>query len=467
VTGPTDPELLRHAADLAVEHLRTIGDRPAGATSTVSELRAVLDGELPAAGVPARQVIDELAAAVAPGLVASPGPRYFGFVTGGALPAALAADWLTTAWDQNSFSAVSSPAAGAVEAVATEWLKGLLGLPAGASVGLVTGAQMANVTGLAAARHAVLARAGWDVAEDGLIGAPPVRVLGGTAAHATVPRALRLLGLGAGTMQVVEADEQGRMRAAALARALAAGEGPAIVCAQAGEVNTGAFDPLAEIVAAAHDAGAWVHVDGAFGLWAAASPALAPLVDGAGDADSWATDGHKWLNVPYDCGIVAVADPEAHAAAMALSAPYLVRTSGGERSNSDWAPEASRRARGFAVYAALRSLGRDGVAELVERSCALARRMAETLAREPDLAVLNDVVLNQVLVRVADDDAATDATVAAVQRDGTCWLGGTRFQGRAAMRISIASWATTEEDVDRSAAAIAEAARQWRFAEAR
>jgi glutamate/tyrosine decarboxylase-like PLP-dependent enzyme len=455
----SDPDLLRHAAELAVSHLSAVGDRPAGATSTVNELRAALDGELPATGVPARQVIDELAAAVAPGLVASPGPRYFGFVTGGALPAALAADWLTAAWDQNSFSAVSSPAAGAVEAVAAEWLKELLGLPAGASVGFVTGTQMANVTGLAAARHAVLARAGWDVEARGLSGAPPVRVLGGAQAHATVPRALRLLGLGSDTMVAVDTDDQGRMRADALARALADGEGPAIVCAQAGEVNTGAFDPLPEIVAAAREAGAWVHVDGAFGLWAGASPRLAPLVRGVADADSWATDAHKWLNVPYDCAVVAVRDPAAHSAAMALLAPYLIRTDEDERSNSDWVPEASRRARGFTVYAALRSLGRDGVAALIDRCCALARRMAETLAREPGLEVLNDVVLNQVLVRVADDDAATDAAIAAVQRDGTCWLGGTRFQGRAAMRISIANWATTEEDVDRSAEAIVRAAR--------
>ena len=319
-------------------------------------------------------MIEALARDAAPGLVASPGPRYFGFVTGGALPAALAADWLAAAWDQNAFSAISSPAAAVVEEVACGWLLDLLGLPAESGAGLTTGAQMANVTGLAAARGALLARAGWDVEERGLSGAPPLRVLAGEEAHVTVWRALRLLGVGRAAVEVVPADGQGRMRADALAEALAAGDGAAaIVCAQAGNVNTGAIDPLADIVAAAREHGAWVHVDGAFGLWAAASPALAGLVAGAGDADSWATDGHKWLNVPYDCGVVAVRDRDAHAAAMGMTASYLVRVGDAERSNSDWVPEASRRARGFAVYAALRSLGRDGVAELVERCCALAR----------------------------------------------------------------------------------------------
>jgi glutamate/tyrosine decarboxylase-like PLP-dependent enzyme len=452
-----DPSLLRRAAELAITHLEALAARPAGPRASVTDLRAALGGPLPARGVPAREVVEELARDADPGLVASPGPRYFGFVTGGALPAALAADWLTSAWDQNAFSAVSSPAAGAVEEIAAEWLKDLLGLPAGASVGFVTGAQMANVTALAAARHRVLEAVGWDVDERGLAGAPPVTVLVGAEAHVTVRRALRLLGCGTATVAEVAVDGQGRMCADALARALA-GEGPAIVCAQAGNVNTGACDPLGDIVTAARERGAWVHVDGAFGLWAAASPAFAPLVAGAEGAHSWATDAHKWLNVPYDCGVVAVADPAAHHAAMALTAAYLGRAGEGERSNSDWAPEASRRARGFAVYAALRSLGRDGVAELVERCCALARRMAEALAADPALTILNDVVLNQVLVHVGDD-AATDVAVAAVQRDGTCWLGATRWQGRPAIRISISSWATTEDDVDRSAEAIRAAVR--------
>jgi aromatic-L-amino-acid decarboxylase len=317
---------------------------------------------------------------------------------------------------------------------------------------------MANVTALAAARHAVLAHAGWDVAEQGLAGAPAVRLLAGEELHATIPRALRLLGFGSRAIELVPVDDQGAMRADAFRDVLAAGEGPAIVCTQAGNVNTGAFDPLQEIVAAAHGAGAWVHVDGAFGLWAAAAPALAHLTAGAAEADSWATDGHKWLNVPYDCGVVAVADAAAHAAAMSLRAAYLVRSDDAARSNSDWAPEASRRARGFAVYAALRSLGREGVADLVDRCCALARRLATACAEEPRIAVLNDVVLNQVLLRVGDDDALTDAAAATIVADGTCWVGGTRWQGRAAIRVSVSSWKTTAEDVDRAAAAIRRAA---------
>jgi len=454
-----DPALLRQTADLAIQHLATLESRPVGARRNVSELSVALAGSLPEAGVAPEQVIDDLARDLDDGLVASPGPRYFGFVTGGALPAALAADWLAAAWDQNGFNAVTSPAAAAVEAVAVEWLRTLLGLPADASVGLTTGAQMANVTALAAARHAVLGRVGWDVGERGLIGAPPVRVLAGAEAHVTVGQALRLLGLGSGTVVEVEADGQGRMRADVLARALAGGEGPAIVCAQAGNVDSGAFDSLVDVIAAARTHEAWVHVDGAFGLWAAASPILAPLVAGAEGADSWATDAHKWLNVPYDCGVVAVVDATVHRAAMAMQAAYLVRTGEDERSNGDWVPEASRRARGLAVYAALRSLGSTGVAALVERCCALARRMAAALEPEPAIAVLNDIVLNQVLVRIGDDDAATEATVTAVQRDGTCWLGGTRWQGRAAMRISVSNWATTDDDVDRSADAIRAAAR--------
>jgi glutamate/tyrosine decarboxylase-like PLP-dependent enzyme len=315
------------------------------------------------------------------------------------------------------------------------------------------------VTGLAAARGALLARAGWDVEERGLSGAPPLRVLAGEEAHVTVWRALRLLGFGRSAVEVVAADGQGRMRADALASALAADDAASIVCAQAGNVNTGAIDPLADIVAAARERGAWVHVDGAFGLWAAASPALAGLVAGAGEADSWATDGHKWLNVPYDCGVVAVRDRGAHAAAMGMTASYLVRSGDEARSNSDWVPEASRRGRGFAVYAALRSLGRDGVAELVERCCALARRLAAGVGPEAGVEVLNDVVLNQVLLRFGADDTVTDAVISRVQEDGTCWVGGTRWRGRAAMRVSVSNWSTTEADIDRSAQAILAAAR--------
>jgi glutamate/tyrosine decarboxylase-like PLP-dependent enzyme len=458
----TDRDLLARTAVLAADHLDAAADRHAGPLEGFGPLRAALGGELPEEGVPASEVIEALARDAAPGLVASPGPRYFGFVTGGALPAALAADWLAAAWDQNAFSAVSSPAAAVVEEIACGWLLELLGLPADAGVGLTTGAQMANVTGLAAARGAVLARAGWDLEEDGLAGAPRLRVLVGEEAHVTVWRALRLLGVGRSAVEVVAADAQGRMRADALGAALAAGDGGAIVCAQAGNVNTGAIDPLADIVAAAREHEAWVHVDGAFGLWAAASPALAGLVAGATDADSWATDGHKWLNVPYDCGVVAVRDRDAHAAAMGMTASYLVRSGDEARSNSDWVPEASRRARGFAVYAALRSLGRRGVAELVERCCALASRLAASMSSAEGVEVLNEVVLNQVLLRFGSDDAVTDEVIARVQQDGTCWVGGTRWQGRAAMRVSVSNWSTTEADIDRTAEAILAAAARVR-----
>ncbi len=453
-----DRALLARAAEIAADHLAAAGERHAGPLAGHAELRAALGGALPDAGVPAAEVIEALARDAAPGLVASPGPRYFGFVTGGALPAALAADWLASAWDQNAFSAVSSPAAAGVEEVACGWLLELLGLPSESGVGLTTGAQMANVTGLAAARGALLGRAGWDVEEQGLSGAPPLRVLAGEEAHVTVWRALRLLGFGRSAVEVVAVDGQGRMRADALAAALGAGDAGAIVCAQAGNVNTGAIDPLAEIVAAARERGAWVHVDGAFGLWAAASPALSHLVAGAGDADSWATDGHKWLNVPYDCGVVAVRDRAAHAAAMGMTASYLLRSGDADRSSSDWVPEASRRGRGFAVYAALRSLGRGGVAELVERCCALARRLAVSMDGADGVEVLNEVALNQVLLRFGSDDAVTDEVIGRVQDEGTCWVGGTRWQGKAAMRVSVSNWSTTEADIDRSTAAILAAA---------
>ena len=456
-----DRALLARVAELASEHLEALPERHAGPIAGFDELRSALGVQLAEDGVPAAQVIEELALGAARGLVASPGPRYFGFVTGGALPAALAADWLASAWDQNGFCAVSSPAASVVEEVACGWLLDLLGLPAESGAGLTTGAQMANVTGLAAARGSVLTRAGWDVEEQGLGGAPAIRVLAGEEAHVTVWRALRLLGFGRAAIEVVAADEQGRMRADALADALAGGSGPAIVCAQAGNVNTGACDPLGEIVAAAHEQSAWVHVDGAFGLWAAASPVYAALVAGAAGADSWATDAHKWLNVPYDCGVIAVRDRTAHAAAMSLTASYLVRDDASARSNSDWVPEASRRARGFAVYAALRSLGRSGAAELVERCCGLARRLAERVAAE-GVEVLNDVVLNQVLLRFGADDALTDQVVRRVQEDGTLWAGGTRWRGQAAMRVSVSSWSTTESDIDLAAKAILTAARRAR-----
>jgi glutamate/tyrosine decarboxylase-like PLP-dependent enzyme len=445
----------RHAADF----LDTLPEAPVRAdVYDVPALREALALPLGDEPVDARVVLDDLVAGASPGIVRSQSPRYFGFVIGGALPAAIAADVLTSSWDQNAAGYGVSPAAAVVEEVVGGWIAELLGLPATASFGLTTGCQMAHVTCLAAARHAVLARVGWDAEVGGLQGAPPVRLVVSEERHITIDRAARLLGLGTAALQAVAVDARGRMDAADLRAVLAAGDGPTIVCAQAGDVNTGDFDPLAEVVDAAHDAGAWVHVDGAFGLWAAASPRHRHLVAGCAGADSWATDAHKWLNVPYDCGIAFVADPESHQAAMDVTAAYLLKTVDGERMNRAWAPDFSRRARGFAAYAALRSLGRAGVVELVERCCACARHFADVLGAQDGVQVLNDVVLNQVLVRFGDDDATTDAVVAAVQAEGTCWMGPTTWRGRRAMRISVSNWATTISDVDRSCAAILAAA---------
>jgi glutamate/tyrosine decarboxylase-like PLP-dependent enzyme len=460
----TEDRLLVRVADLARHFLESLPQRPVGARADLSSLRRALGGPLSAEGADPVNVVEHLAAAADPGLVASAGPRYFGFVIGGSLPAALAADWLASAWDQDAGLYACGPAAAVVEEVAAGWLLDLLALPPTASVGLVTGGQMANFTGLAAARHAVLARAGWDVEEDGLTGAPAVNVVIGDEAHVTILTALRMLGLGSRRAVRVATDGQGRMRADELRRALAPLQGPTIVCAQAGNVNTGAFDPVGEIADATHERDGWVHVDGAFGLWAAASRELSHHTRGVERADSWATDGHKWLNVPYDCGIAIVRDPAAHKTAMTLRAAYLVQSTGAERDPQDWTPEFSRRARGFTVYAALKSLGRDGVASLVERCCRLARRMADRLAAAPGVRILNEVALNQVLVRfepagTADHDAFTKAVIARVQREGTCWMAGTRWHGMDAMRISVSNWSTADADIDRSAEAILAAAR--------
>ena len=455
-------QALEAAAASATQFLRGLASRPVPATAGAGELAARLGGPLPDGPSDPAEVVAQLAKLADDGLVASAGPRYFGFVVGGSLPAALAADWLTSAWDQNAGLFVLGPAAATVEDVAAGWLTELLGLPATASCGFVTGGLGANFSGLAAARNHVLAQAGWDVERDGLIGAPPVEVVVGAERHVTIDIALRYLGLGSGRLRVVPADGQGRMDPAALPGVLAECEGPTIVCAQAGNVNTGAFDPLAEILAAAHAHGAWVHVDGAFGLWAAASPARRHLVAGVAEADSVATDAHKWLNVPYDSGLVFVARPEAHRAAFAKTAAYFVPGREGERDADAFTPEASRRARGFPVWAALRSLGRSGVAELVERCCGHARRFAELLGAAEGVEILNEVVLNQVLVRFpdpgGDSDGRTREVIRRVQEDGTLWLGGTTWHDMAAMRISVSNWSTTDDDVDRSAAAILAAA---------
>jgi glutamate/tyrosine decarboxylase-like PLP-dependent enzyme len=408
---------------------------------------------LPDGPIEPARVVEELIRAAEPGIVTTSGPRYFGFVTGGALPAAVAADWLAAAWDQPAALYVMSPAASVVEEVAGAWLCDLLGLPPSASVGFVTGCHMANFTALAAARLEMLRRVGWDLEADGFSGSPPLRVIVGDEVHASAVAALRMLGFGARQLERVAVDDQGRMRPDALERVLASGGGPAIVCAQAGNVNTGAFDPLDAIGAVTRRHGAWLHVDGAFGLWASASSALRSHTRGVELADSWATDAHKWLNVPYDSGLVFTAHPAAHRAAMSLSAAYLTRSNHEPRENMDWTPEASRRARGFAVYAALRSLGRRGVEDMLDRCCALARRFAERLGADARLRILNDVVLNQVLVRAADDEA-TRAMIERVQQERVCWVGGTRWRGMDAMRISVSNWSTTEGDVDRSADSI-------------
>jgi glutamate/tyrosine decarboxylase-like PLP-dependent enzyme len=453
---------LEAAAASAAQYLRGLAERPVAARAGAEELRERLGGPLPDGPADPAEVVAQLAKLADDGLVASAGPRYFGFVVGGSLPAAVAADWLAAAWDQNAGLFALGPAAATVEEAAAGWLTDLLGLPATMTTGFVTGGQMASFTGLAAARHHVLAAAGWDVERDGLAGAPPVEVVVGAERHVTIDAALRLLGLGSGRLRVVPADDQGRMDAAALPEALAACQGPAIVCAQAGNVNTGAVDPLAAICAAAHAHGAWVHVDGAFGLWAAASPSRRHLVAGAGQADSLATDAHKWLNVPYDSGLVFVAHPEAHLAAFSTVAGYLTPGAAGERDPDAYTPEFSRRARGFPVWAALRSLGRSGVADLVERCCGHARRFAAALGAADGVEVLNEVVLNQVLVRFTDPggdhDGRTREVIRRVQAGGTLWLSGTTWHGMVAMRISVSNWSTTDADVDRSVAAILAAA---------
>ena len=438
--------LLQRTAELASDFLESLDERPVFPHVSVDELRESLRVPLPDEPTDPTEVVEQLAAAVEPGLVAMPSGRYFGFVIGGGLPAALAADWLTSAWDQNAGLYVGGPSASVVEQVVREWVCDILGLPADASIGLVTGTQMGSVTALAAARFRVLERAGWDDSQDGLTGAPPVRVVVGDKRHVTIDRALRLLGLGA--PEVIGADSQGRMDAEALRESLRSDDGPVIVCAQAGEVNTGAFDPLEEIADAARERGAWLHVDGAFGLWAAASPRLRHLVRGAERADSWITDAHKWLNVPYDSALVLCADPEAHRAAMTISASYLIQDEGRVvRDQVDWVPEFSRRARGFAVYAALRSLGRSGLAELVERTCACARRFADGIVELDGVEVLNDVVLNQVLFRFESDER-TDDVLQAVQEAGEVWMSGTAWDGRRAIRISVSNWQTEDEEID-------------------
>jgi len=445
---------LQRAAAHATRFLDSLPQRHVGARADHDALRRALAVPLAEDGENAAAVIDALAAGAEPGLIGSAGPRYFGFVIGGSLPVAVAADWLTSAWDQNTGLFATSPANSVCEEVAAEWLLDLLDLPRTSGLGFVTGCQMANFTALAAARHGVLRKGGWNVETHGLYGAPRVNIVLGAEAHVTIHTSLRMLGFGTQGVVIVPTDEQGRMRADALREAIAPLDGPLIVCAQAGNVNTGAVDPLRELAGIVHERGGWLHVDGAFGLWARASRTKRALLDGAELADSWATDAHKWLNVPYDNGIVIVRDANAHRASMAVTADYLEHSAGKERDPFEYTPEFSRRARGFTVYAALRHLGVRGVEALVDRCCDRAAQMAELLRRDPRVRILNDVVLNQVLVRFGDSDELTRDVVSRVQREGTCWLGGTTWQGLAAMRISVSHWGTSEEDAERSAEAI-------------
>ena len=434
-----------------MRYLEEVKERRVGPSAEAVCALGRLDEPFPAGpsdGAEVLRVLDEIGS---PATMAMAGPRFFGWVIGGSLPAALAANWLAAAWDQNAGLFVATPIATVLEEIALRWLLDALGLPAGSGGAFVTGATVANFTALAAARHAVLARMGWDVEARGLFGAPEIQVVVGEEAHPSLIKSLGMLGMGRDRVVRVPVDGQGRMRADALPKLRL----PAIVCVQAGNVNTGAFDPATEIIPSARAAGAWVHVDGAFGLWAAASPRYRHFAEGFAAADSWATDAHKWLNVPYDSGLAFVRSPEDLRAAMGLTAAYLPQ--GEHREPSQYVPELSRRARGVEIWAALKSLGRSGLAELVERCCACAKRFADGLTAM-GFEVLNAVVLNQVLVSFGSPEA-TARVIAAIQEDGTCWCGGTVWQGRTAMRISVSSWATTEADVDRSLEAMGRAAR--------
>ena len=444
--------LLEEAARRAVAYLDGLETRHVAPLAFEETALSALEEPLTDWQAAPDEVLRILDDVCSPATMAMAGPRFFGFVIGGSLPVTVAANWLATAWDQNAAFSSVTPGAALLERIALSWLIDILGLPQGCGAGFVTGATMANFTALAAARHVELQQAGWNVEADGLFGAPPITVVVGEEAHSTLFKSLGFLGLGRNRVVRVPVDGQGRMRAENLPRL----SGPTIVCVQAGNVNTGAFDPFPEICRAAHASGAWVHVDGAFGLWAAAAPGRKHLAAGIAEADSWATDAHKWLNVPYDCGLAFVRDPEALRAAMAITADYLP-PAGTQRNPSDYTPELSRRARGVEVWAALKALGRSGVAELVERTCRHAARFAEGL-RAAGFEVLNDVDLNQVLVSFGSVEK-TGEVIAGIQADGTCWCGGTVWQGKTAMRISVSSWATTETDVERSLDAILRIAR--------
>ncbi|HSI01400.1 MAG TPA: aspartate aminotransferase family protein, partial [Reyranella sp.] len=443
----------------AARYRTTIAERPQRPEQTYAEAARAWDASTPEQGVPSDEMLEELVTRATPGLHAATGPRFHGWVIGGSHPVGVAADWLTAAWGQNVGNHHASPAGAAAEAVAEKWLVDLLGLPAGSSVGFVTGATVANFVCLAAARSEVLRRVGWDVERLGLFGAPAVDVLIGEEAHASVFSALQALGFGHDRPIWIAVDDQGAMKSDALAAALERCTGPTIVVAQAGQLNSGAFDPLADLAPIARARGAWIHVDGAFGLWARACPSRAHLADGIELADSWATDGHKWLQTPYDCGYAIVRDAEAHRRAMTIAASYLPSVGAGERDPTHLVPELSRRARGFATWAMLRHLGRAGIAEMVERHCRCASLIAQSVGREPGIAVMNRVVLNQAILRFGDDDQKTLDTIARLQADGVAFAGGARWRGVWGMRLSVSNHATTEGEAARTAEAIVAA---WR-----
>ena len=450
---------LKHAMD----HLAPASDLPVAATADLNTLRAKLAIPLDESGTEATTVIDDLVKAVEGGIIDSAGPRFFGWVIGGSLPAALAADWLTSAWDQNAGMYACSPAAAVVEEVAGAWLKDLLHLPAAASFALVTGCQMAHVTCLLAARHALLARQQWDVEMEGLAGSPPIRILTSTEIHGTTVRAIRLLGLGQKNVLDLPVDAEGRLREDALIEALEHSPSqPTIVVLQAGDLNMGAFDDFAKLIPIAKKFGAWVHVDGAFGLWCAASPRLRHLLNGADGADSWATDGHKWLNVPYDCGYAFVADREAHRASLSHRASYLTHAEDA-RDELEWNPEWSRRGRGFATYATLRQLGRRGVADLIERTCDYAHALVTRIGSLEGAEIVWEPQINQGMVRfidpregasATDSDAFTDRIMAEILASGEAFFTGTTWRGRRAMRVSVCNWQTSTQDVDRVVACV-------------